>query len=72
MSPERLRFILRAFEKKVDELEKNYKENNKENFNEDRMKRYVNKKLKKETQILNFCNIMPSMKVLEISERFKY
>ena len=69
---EQLKFMLEVFEKKVDELEENYKEKNKDNFDEDKMKRYVNKKLKREIQILNYCNIMPSVIILESSESFKY
>ena len=69
---EQLKSILEAFENKVDKLEEDYKIKNKNNFDEDKMKRYVNRKLKKEIQILNFCNIMPSVRVLQISESFKY
>lgn len=69
---EQLKFMLEVFEKKVDELEENYKEKNKDNFDEDKMKKYVNRKLKREIQILNYCNIMPSLRVLESSESFKY
>ena len=71
MNPEQLRFMLEVFERKVGELEESYKEKNKDNFNEDKMKKYVNKKLKREIQILNYCNIMPSVRVLETSESFK-
>jgi len=59
---EQLKSILEAFENKVDKLEEDYKIKNKNNFDEDKMKRYVNRKLKKEIQILNFCNIMPSVR----------
>mgnify|MGYP001583590139 CR=1 FL=1 len=72
MNPEQLRFMLEVFEKKVDGLEEDYKEKNKDNFDEDKMKRYVNRKLKREIQILNYCNIMPSVRILETSESFKY
>lgn len=72
MNPEKLRFILNIFENKVNELEEDYKKRNKENFNEDKMKRYVNNKLKEEIQILNYCNIMPSVRILKDSEKFKY
>jgi len=72
MNPEQLRFMLEVFEKKADELEESYKEKNKSNFDEDKMKKYINRKLKREIQILNYCNIMPSVRVLETSESFKY
>ncbi|MBS3150786.1 hypothetical protein J4443_00190 [Candidatus Woesearchaeota archaeon] len=64
--------MLEVFEKKVDELEESYKEKNKNNFDEDKMKKYINRKLKREIQILNYCNIMPSVRMLETSESFKY
>ena len=69
---EQLKVMLEVFEKKVDELEESYKEKNKDNFDEDKMKKYVNRKLKREIQILNYCNIMPSVIMLENSESFKY
>mgnify|MGYP001560458056 CR=1 FL=1 len=69
---EQLKFMLEVFEKKVDELEEDYKEKNKDNFDENKMKRYVNRKLKREIQILNYYNIMPSIRLLETSESFKY
>ena len=50
MNPEQLRFMLKVFERKVDELEESYKEKNKENFDEDKMRKYVNRKLKKERE----------------------
>ena len=57
MNPEQLRFMLEVFERKVGELEESYKEKNKDNFNEDKMKKYVNKKLKREIQIENFAKL---------------
>ena len=54
---EQLKVMLEVFEKKVDELEESYKEKNKSNFDEDKMKKYINRKLKREIQILNYCNI---------------
>jgi len=69
---EQLKVMLEVFEKKVDELEESYKEKNKNNFDEDKMKKYINRKLKREIQILNYCNIMPSVRMLETSESFKY
>lgn len=72
MNPEQLRLMLDMFEAKVNELEEDYRKKHKEKFSEDKMKRYVNRKLKREIQILNYCNIMPSVEVLENSDSFKY
>lgn len=69
---EQLKLMLNTFETKVNELEEDYRKKHKENFSEDKMKRYVNRKLKREIQILNCCNIMPSIEVLKNSESFKY
>ena len=70
MSSEKLRLMLDIFEAKLDELEEHYKREHKENFNENKMKKYINRKLKMEIQILNYCNIMPSVKILKNSESF--
>ena len=67
-----LKFMLKVFEKKVDKLEEDYKKKHKDDFNEDKMKRYVNRKLKREIKILNYCNIMPSIEILKNSESIKY
>ena len=72
MNPEQLRLTLEIFEAKVNKLEEGYKEKHKEDFSEEKMKRYVNRKLKREIQILNYCNIMPSVEILENSDSFKY
>ena len=67
-----LKFMPKVFEKKVDKLEEDYKKKHKDDFNEDKMKRYVNRKLKREIKILNYCNIMPSIEILKNSESIKY
>ena len=68
---EQLKFMLEVFEKRVDKLEEEYKEKNKDNFSEEKMNRHINRKLKREIQIINYCNIAPSLHVLN-SENFKY
>ena len=72
MNPEQLRLMLDIFEAKINKLEENYRKKHKENFNEDKMKRHVNRKLKREIQVLNYCNMIPSIEVLKNSESFKY
>ena len=69
---EQLKLMLDIFEAKVNELEEKYKKKHKENFNEDKMERYINRKLKREIKILNYCNIMPSIEILKNSESIKY
>ena len=67
MISNQLRFMLEVFEAKVNELEEEYKEKHKEDFSEEKMKRYINKKLKREIKILAFCNIMPSLVAIKNS-----
>ena len=61
MSTEQLRLILKKFEIKANYLEEQYKQKHKEDFDEKKMRKYINYKLKKEIKILTFCNIMPSI-----------
>ena len=72
MNCEQLRFMVDIFEAKVNELEDEYKNKHWENFNENKMKQYVNNKLKREIKILIFCNMIPSFVALKNSERLKY
>ena len=67
-----LTLAIDLFETKIEELENYYKGKHKENFNNDKMKRYINRKLKREINILAFYNLMPSIEALKNSERFKY
>lgn len=72
MNPEQLTLAIGLFETKIEELEVGYKEKHKEDFNNDKMKRYINRKLKREINILAFYNLTPSIEVLKNTERFKY
>ncbi len=72
MNPEQLTLAIDLFETKIEELEDYYKEKHKEDFNNDKMKRYINKKLKREINLLLFYNLMPSIEILKKSETFKY
>jgi len=71
MSLEQLEFSIDWLETKIKELEKNYKEKHKEDFNYFKMKEYVSKKLRKVTTLLAFCSIKPSFDAMSL-ERFKY
>jgi len=67
-----LRLMLNLFEKKVDEAEQNYKKEHKQNFNIEKMKASINRKLKLEREVLIKVNLLPSALILENTERFKY
>jgi hypothetical protein len=67
-----LRLMLNLFEKKVDEAEQNYKKEHKQNFNNEKMKASINRKLKLEREVLIKVNLLPSALILENTERFKY
>ena len=60
-----LRFMLSLFEKKVEIAEEKYKEKHKEDFNIQRMKTHVNRKLKREREAMVGVNLMPSIKILD-------
>ncbi len=67
-----LRIMIGWFEKKVDEAEENYKEKHKEDFDIHKMKRYVNRKFKKERETMIKVNLVPSIQILNATKRFKY
>ena len=67
-----LRLAIKLYEDKINKTEEEYKKKCNGDFDKEKMRKYVNRKLKKEIQILNYCNIMPSVKILETSESFKY
>lgn len=69
---EQLRLMINWFDKKIDEEEKDYKEKHKENFNVQKMRRHVNKKLKMERETLIKVNLIPSVQILNSTKRFKY
>lgn len=71
MKPE-LEFFIKLLESEIDRLENYYKENHKNNFKQEKMRRYINRKLKKEIQFLTQFNLRPSLEILNNSERFKY
>ena len=65
MNQEQLSLAIDLFEFKIIKLEKIYKEKHKDNFEIEKMKKFINKKLKSEIQILNYCNIMPSVRIVQ-------
>lgn len=66
---EQLRLMLNVFEKKVDNAEKNYQENHKENFDIKKMKCCVNRQLKKEREFLIKVNLIPSIQILNTTPK---
>jgi len=69
---EQLRLMINLFEEKVNEAEKDYKEKHKDNFNIQKMKSSVNRKFKREREVMIKVNLIPSIKILESVKRFKY
>jgi len=67
-----LRLMINWFEAKVNKAEEDYKEVKKENFDVQKMKKSVNKKLKFERETLIKVNLLPSVLILKNTERFKY
>ena len=67
-----LRLMIHLFEKKINEAEKDYKEKHKENFSIQKMKKYVNKKLEKERKTLIRINLIPTIQILNHTEKYKY
>ena len=68
---QRLQLATDLFEKKIINLENNYKEKHKENFDRKKMNRYINQKLKKEINGLIFLNLVSPILALKKTERFK-
>ena len=67
-----LRLAIKLFEDKINETEKEYKKKCNGNFDKEKMRRYVNRKLKKERAGLILINILPSAYVVNLAKRFKY
>ena len=68
----KLDFFIKLLESEINRLENDYKENHKNDFEYNKMRRYINRKLKKELQFLTQFNLRPSLEILSNSERFKY
>ena len=65
MNQEQLALAIDLFEFKIIELEKAYKEKHKNDFEIEKVKRFINRKLKREIQVLNYYNIMPSVRIVQ-------
>lgn len=62
--------MIQFLEAKLDASEKDYKEKHKDDFNKQKMVKYINRKLKNEISGLVFLNLAPSIQIIK-SERFK-
>ncbi len=69
---EQLRLMINWFEKRVDDAEKDYKEKHKRNFNVQKMKDSVNRKLKREREAMIKVNLLPSARIIHLTKRLKY
>lgn len=64
MNCEQLRFCIKTFEDKINEIEKNYKDKHKEDFDKQKMNKYINRKLQKQINGLICLNLAPSVNIL--------
>lgn len=67
----KLKLMIDLFEKKVNEAQNNYKEKHKDDFDKQKMDKYVNRKLEKEINGLIFFNVAYPFRILNSTERFK-
>ncbi len=67
-----LRFMIDIFEDRINKVEEEYKNKCGENFNKDKMQKYVNRKLKRERHTLIQMNLLPSVVAVNKMKRFKY
>ena len=68
----KLRLAIKLFEDKINETEEKYMEKCNGNFDREKMRRYVNRKLKKERAGLIMINLLPTACAINLTKRFKY
>jgi len=68
----KLRLAIKLFEEKFNNTEEEDKKRCNGNFDKEKMRRYVNRKLKKEIMILNYVNLFPSARAITLTKKFKY
>ena len=64
-----LRLAIKLFENKINKTEEEYKKRVDGNFDKLKMKKYVNRRLKKERTLLIQMNLIPTTNLIK---RFKY
>lgn len=67
-----LRIMITLFEDRINKAEEEYKNKCGEDFNKEKMQKYVNRKLKKERRTLIQMNLLPSVVAVNQMKRFKY
>jgi len=67
-----LRLMIKVFEDKINKTEEEYKKKCNGNFDKEKMRKYVNRKLKRERNGLILINLLPSACAINLTKRFKY
>ena len=67
-----LRLMIKVFEDKINKTEEEYKKKCNGNFDKEKMRKYVNRKLKRERDGLILINLLPSAYAINLTKRFKY
>ena len=62
-----IRLAIKLFENKINKTEEEYKKKCNGNFNKEKMRRYVNRKLKRERDFLIQMNLMPTAYALKLN-----
>lgn len=66
-----LQLATEIFEEKIINIENDYKQKHRDNFDRRKMNKHINRKLKKEIKGLIFLNLFYPIKILKQNERFK-
>ena len=67
-----LRLAIKLYEDKINKTEEEYKKKCNGDFNKEKMRKYVNRKLKRERDGLILINLLPSIYAINLTKRFKY
>jgi len=67
-----LRLAIKLYEDKINKTEEEYKKKCNGDFDKEKMRKYVNRKLKRERAELILINLLPSAYAINLTKRFKY
>ena len=67
-----LRLAIKLYEDKINKTEEEYKKKCNGNFDKEKMRKYVNRRLKRERDGLILINLLPSVCAINLTKRFKY
>ena len=67
-----LRLAIKLYEDKINKTEEEYKKKCNGDFDKEKMRKYVNRKLKRERAELILINLLPSIYAINLTKRFKY